>query len=141
MSQGEDGVRLLWRPLDLRAGLLTGVRAVTVPLVLSGGYSRVEGVKLSLCMPYDVKVSGGESYVKVHLLGSQNGVQWVGLRGVYRGLSGRWLNSGYRDVVLGISRSRGWRYYALAFEGLVPSGFEVGDVVIRYEEAFDNRLR
>ena len=141
LSQGAEGVSLLWRPLDLRAGLLTSVRAVTVPLALSGGYSRVEGVKLSLCMPFDVKVLGGESYVKVHLLGSQDGVRWVGLRGVYRGLGGRWLNEGYRDVVLGMSRSRGWRYYALAFEGLVPSGFEVGEVVIRYEEAFDNRLR
>ena len=141
VSQGEEGVSLLWRPLDLRAGLLTSVRAVTVPLALSGGYSRVEGVKLSLCMPSDKKVLGGESYVKVHLLGSQDGVRWVGLRGVYRGLGGRLHNEGYRDVVLGMSRSRGWRYYALAFEGAVPSGFEVGDVVIRYEEAFDNRLR
>ena len=145
VSQGEDGVRLLWRPLDLGAGLLTSVRAVTVPLVLGGGYSRVEGVKLSLCMPSALQREGAESYVQVHLLGSQDGVRWVGLRGVRRGLScrvgdSRW-NEGYRDVVLGMSRSRGWRYYALAFEGLVPSGFEVGDVVIRYEEAFDNRLR
>lgn len=101
----------------------------------------MEGVKLSLCMPSAVQRGGVESYVKVHLLGSQDGVQWVGLRGVRRGLSGRWQNGGYRDVVLGMSRSRGWRYYALAFEGLVPSGFEVGEVVIRYEEAFDNRLR
>lgn len=136
-----SGGSLLWRPLDLGAGLLTSVRAVTVPLVLGDGYSRVEGVKLSLCMPYDVKFFGGESYVQVHLLGSQDGVRWVGLRGVRRGLSGRGVNGGYRDVVLGMSRSRGWRYYALAFEGVVPSGFEVGDVVIRYEEAFDNRLR
>lgn len=145
VSQGEDGVRLLWRPLDLGAGLLTSVRAVTVPLVLGGGYSRVEGVKLSLCMPSALQREGAESYVQVHLLGSQDGVRWVGLRGVRRGLSGRVGNSrwneGYRDVVLGMSRSRGWRYYALAFEGVVPSGFEVGDVVIRYEEAFDNRLR
>lgn len=141
VSQGEDGVRLLWRPLDLMGGLLTSVRAVTVPLALSGGYSRVEGVKLSLCMPSAIQRGGVESYVQVHLLGSQDGVQWVGLRGVRRGLSGRVVNGGYRDVVLGMSRSRGWRYYALAFEGLVPSGFEVGDVVIRYEEAFDNRLR
>lgn len=145
VSQGEDGVRLLWRPLDLGAGLLTSVRAVTVPLVLGGGYSRVEGVKLSLCMPSALQREGAESYVQVHLLGSQDGVRWVGLRGVRRGLScrvgnSRW-NEGYRDVVLGMSRSRGWRYYALAFEGVVPSGFEVGDVVIRYEEAFDNRLR
>ena len=145
VSQGEDGVRLLWRPLDLGAGLLTSVRAVTVPMVLGGGYSRVEGVKLSLCMPSALQREGAESYVQVHLLGSQDGVRWVGLRGVRRGLScrvgdSRW-NEGYRDVVLGMSRSRGWRYYALAFEGLVPSGFEVGDVVIRYEEAFDNRLR
>ena len=139
-SQGSDGVSLLWRPMDLGAGLLTGVRAVTKPLVLGGGYSRVEGVKLSLCMPLARRREGEESYVTVHLLGSQDGVQWVGLRGVRRGLGG-WLNEGYRDVVLGMSRSRGWRYYALAFEGLVPSGFEVGDVVIRYEEAFDNRLR
>lgn len=100
----------------------------------------MEGVKLSLCMPLARRIEGEESYVTVHLLGSQDGVQWVGLRGVRRGLGG-WLNEGYRDVVLGMSRSRGWRYYALAFEGLVPSGFEVGDVVIRYEEAFDNRLR
>lgn len=145
VSQGEDVVRLLWRPLDLGAGLLTSVRAVTVPLVLGGGYSRVEGVKLSLCMPSALQREGAESYVQVHLLGSQDGVRWVGLRGVRRGLSGRVGNSrwneGYRDVVLGMSRSRGWRYYALAFEGVVPSGFEVGDVVIRYEEAFDNRLR
>lgn len=145
VSQGDDGVRFLWRPLDLGAGLLTSVRAVTVPLVLGGGYSRVEGVKLSLCMPSALQREGAESYVQVHLLGSQDGVRWVGLRGVRRGLSGRVGNSrwneGYRDVVLGMSRSRGWRYYALAFEGLVPSGFEVGDVVIRYEEAFDNRLR
>lgn len=139
LSQGAEGVSLLWRPLDLRAGLLTSVRAVTVPLVLGGGYSRVEGVKLSLCMPFDIQ-RGGESYVKVHLLGSQDGVRWVGLRGVRRGLGG-WLNEGYRDVVLGMSRSRGWRYYALAFEGVVPSGFEVGEIVIRYAEAFDNRLR
>ena len=135
-----DNGGLFWRPLDLRGGLLTSVRAVTVPLVLGGGYSRVEGVKLSLCMPFDIQEGGVESYVKVHLLGSQDGVRWVGLRGVRRGLGG-WLNEGYRDVVLGMSRSRGWRYYALAFEGLVPSGFEVGEVVIRYEEAFDNRLR
>lgn len=141
VSKGEDGVSLLWRPMDLMGGLLTKVQAVTVPLVLSGGYSRVEGVKLSLCMPFDVKVLGGESHVNVHLLGSQDGVRWVGLRGVHRRLSGRLQNEGYRDVVLGMSRSRGWRYYALAFEGLVPSGFEVGEVVIRYEEAFDNRLR
>lgn len=141
VSQGEEGVRLLWRPLDLRGGLLTSVRAVTVPLVLSGGYSRVEGVKLSLCMPFDIQRGGVESYVQVHLLGSQDGVRWVGLRGVRRGLSGLWQNGGYRDVVLGMLRSRGWRYYALAFEGLVPSGFEVWEVVIRYEEAFDNRLR
>lgn len=146
VSQGEDVVRLLWRPLDLGAGLLTSVRAVTVPLVLGGGYSRVEGVKLSLCMPSALQREGAESYVQVHLLGSQDGVRWVGLRGVRRGLScrvgnRRWENEGYRDVVLGMSRSRGWRYYALAFEGVVPSGFEVGDVVIRYEEAFDNRLR
>lgn len=140
VSQGEEGVSLLWRPLDLGAGLLTMVRAVTEPLVLGGGYSRVEGVKLSLCMPLARRREGEESYVTAHLLGSQDGVQWVGLRGVRRGLGG-WLNEGYRDVVLGMSRSRGWRYYALAFEGLVPSGFEVGDVVIRYEEAFDNRLR
>lgn len=140
VSQGAEGVSLLWRPLDLRAGLLTSVRAVTVPLVLGGGYSRVEGVKLSLCMPFDIQRGGVESYVQVHLLGSQDGVRWVGLRGVRRGLGG-WLNEGYRDVVLGMSRSRGWRYYALAFEGFVPSGFEVGEVVIRYEEAFDNRLR
>ena len=140
VSQEAEGVSLLWRPLDLRGGLLTGVRAVTVPLVLGGGYSRVEGVKLSLCMPFDIQLGGVESYVQVHLLGSQDGVRWVGLRGVRRGLGG-WLNEGYRDVVLGMSRSRGWRYYALAFEGLVPSGFEVGEVVIRYEEAFDNRLR
>lgn len=141
VSRGEDGVSLLWRPMDLRGWLLTSVRAVTVPLVLGGGYSRVEGVKLSLCMPSALQYGGVESYVKVHLLGSQDGVQWVGLRGVRRGLSDRGSNGGYRDVVLGMSRSRGWRYYALAFEGLVPSGFEVGDVVIRYEEAFDNRLR
>lgn len=140
VSQGAEGVSLLWRPLDLRAGLLTSVRAVTVPLVLGGGYSRVEGVKLSLCMPFDIQRGGVESYVQVHVLGSQDGVRWFGLRGVRRGLGG-WLNEGYRDVVLGMSRSRGWRYYALAFEGLVPSGFEVGEVVIRYEEAFDNRLR
>ncbi|WP_293964682.1 hypothetical protein [uncultured Porphyromonas sp.] len=141
VSRGEEGVSLLWRPMDLRAGLLTSVRAVTVPLVLGGGYSRVEGVKLSLCMPSAIQGGGVESYVQVHLLGSQDGVRWVGLRGVRRGLSDRGANGGYRDVVLGMSRSRGWRYYALAFEGLVPSGFEVGDVVIRYEEAFDNRLR
>lgn len=141
VSQGAEGVSLLWRPLDLRAGLLTSVRAVTVPLVLGGGYSRVEGVKLSLCMPFDIQRGGVESYVQVHVLGSQDGVRWVGLRGVRRGLSGRGVNGGYRDVVLGMSRSRGWRYYALAFEGVVPSGFEVGEVVIRYEEAFDNRLR
>lgn len=141
VSRGEDGVSLLWRPLELRGGLLTSVRAVTAPLVLGGGYSRVEGVKLSLCVPFDIQRGGVESYVTVHLLGSQDGVRWFGLRGVRRGLSNRWLNEGYRDVVLGMSRSRGWRYYALAFEGLVPSGFEVGDVVIRYEEAFDNRLR
>lgn len=141
VSRGEDGVSLLWRPMDLRGWLLTSVRAVTVPLVFGGGYSRVEGVKLSLCMPLAIQRGGVESYVQVHLLGSQDGVRWVGLRGVRRGLSGRWLNTGYRDVVLGMSRSRGWRYYALAFEGLVPSGFEVGEVVIRYEEAFDNRLR
>ena len=140
VSQEGDGVSLLWRPMDLQDGLLTMVRAVTEPLVLGGGYSRVEGVKLSLCMPLARRIEGEESYVTVHLLGSQDGVQWVGLRGVRRGLGG-WLNEGYRDVVLGMSRSRGWRYYALAFEGLVPSGFEVGDVVIRYEEAFDNRLR
>lgn len=140
VSQGEEGVSLLWRPMDLQDGLLTMVRAVTEPLVLGGGYSRVEGVKLSLCMPLARRREGEESYVTAHLLGSQDGVQWVGLRGVRRGLGG-WLNEGYRDVVLGMSRSRGWRYYALAFEGLVPSGFEVGDVVIRYEEAFDNRLR
>lgn len=140
VSQGEEGVSLLWRPLDLGAGLLTMVRAVTEPLVLGGGYSRVEGVKLSLCMPLARRREGEESYVTAHLLGSQDGVQWVGLRGVRRGLDG-WLSEGYRDVVLGMSRSRGWRYYALAFDGLVPSGFEVGDVVIRYEEAFDNRLR
>ena len=140
VSQGVEGVSLLWRPLDLRGGLLTSVRAVTVPLVLGGGYSRVEGVKLSLYMPFDIQRGGVESYVQVHLLGSQDGVRWVGLRGVRRGLGG-WLNEGYRDVVLGMSRSRGWRYYALAFEGFVPSGFEVGEVVIRYEEAFDNRLR
>lgn len=141
VSRGEDGVSLLWRPMDLRGWLLTSVRAVTVPLVFGGGYSRVEGVKLSLCMPLAIQRGGVESYVQVHLLGSQDGVRWVGLRGVRRGLSGRWLNTGYRDVVLGMSRSRGWRYYALAVEGLVPSGFEVGEVVIRYEEAFDNRLR
>ncbi len=135
-----DNGGLFWRPLDLRGGLLTSVRAVTVPLVLGGGYSRVEGVKLSLYMPFDIQRGGVESYVQVHLLGSQDGVRWVGLRGERRGLGG-WLNEGYRDVVLGMSRSRGWRYYALAFEGLVPSGFEVGEVVIRYEEAFDNRLR
>ncbi|WP_300970081.1 hypothetical protein [Porphyromonas vaginalis] len=140
VSQGSEGVRLSWRPLELMGGLLTMVRAVTAPLVLGGGYSRVEGVKLSLCMPLARQIEGEESYVTVHLLGSQDGVQWVGLRGVRRGLGG-WLSEGYRDVVLGMSRSRGWRYYALAFEGLVPSGFEVGDVVIRYEEAFDNRLR
>lgn len=140
VSQGVEGVSLLWRPLDLRAGLLTRVCAVTVPLVLGGGYSRVEGVKLSLCMPFDIQRGGVESYVQVHVLGSQDGVRWFGLRGVRRGLGG-WLNEGYRDVVLGMSRSRGWRYYALAFEGFVPSGFEVGEVVIRYEEAFDNRLR
>ncbi len=140
VSQEGDGVSLLWRPMDLQDGLLTMVRAVTEPLVLGGGYSRVEGVKLSLCMPLARQIEGEESYVTVHLLGSQDGVQWVGLRGVRRGLGG-WLNEGYRDVVLGLSRSRGWRYYALAFDGLVPSGFEVGDVVIRYEEAFDNRLR
>ena len=146
MSWGKEGVSLLWRPLDLGDGLLTSVRAVTGPLVLGGGYSRVEGVKLSLCMPFDIQPGGVDSYVQVHLLGSQDGVRWVGLRGVrreLRGLSrlGFLLNEGYRDVVLGMSRSRGWRYYALAFEGLVPSGFEVGEVVIRYEEAFDNRLR
>ena len=140
VSQEGDGVSLLWRPMDLQDGLLTMVRAVTEPLVLGGGYSRVEGVKLSLCMPLARQIEGEESYVTVHLLGSQDGVQWVGLRGVRRGLGG-WLNEGYRDMVLGLSRSRGWRYYALAFDGLVPSGFEVGDVVIRYEEAFDNRLR
>lgn len=140
VSQEGDGVSLLWRPMDLQDGLLTMVRAVTEPLVLGGGYSRVEGVKLSLCMPLARRIEGEESYVTVHLLGSQDGVQWVGLRGVRRGLDG-WLSEGYRDVVLGMSRSRGWRYYALAFDGLVPSGFEVGDVVIRYEEAFDNRLR
>lgn len=140
VSQEGDGVSLLWRPMDLQDGLLTMVRAVTEPLVLGGGYSRVEGVKLSLCMPLARQIEGEESYVTVHLLGSQDGVQWVGLRGMRRGLGG-WMNEGYRDVVLGMSRSRGWRYYALAFEGLVPSGFEVGDVVIRYEEAFDNRLR
>ena len=140
VSQGVEGVNLLWRPLGLVSGLLTRVCAVTVPLVLGGGYSRVEGVKLSLCMPY-ATLRGGESYVQVHLLGSQDGVRWVGLRGVHRGLGGLWLNEGYRDVVLSMSRSRGWRYYALAFEGFVPSGFEVGEVVIRYEEAFDNRLR
>lgn len=140
VSHGDEGVSLLWRPLDLRGWLLTSVQAVTVPLVLGGGYSRVEGVKLSLCMPSAIQRGGVESYVQVHLLGSQDGVRWVGLRGVRRGL-GSWLNEGYRDVVLGMSRSRGWRYYALAFEGVVPSGFEVGDVVIRYEEAFDNRLR
>ncbi len=140
VSQGEESVNLFWRPLGLVSGLLTRVCAVTVPLVLGGGYSRVEGVKLSLCMPY-ATLRGGESYVQVHLLGSQDGVRWVGLRGVHRGLGGLWLNEGYRDVVLSMSRSRGWRYYALAFEGFVPSGFEVGEVVIRYEEAFDNRLR
>ena len=140
VSQGVEGVNLLWRPLGLVSGLRTRVCAVTVPLVLGGGYSRVEGVKLSLCMPF-ATLRGGESYVQVHLLGSQDGVRWVGLRGVRRGLSGLWLNEGYRDVVLSMSRSRGWRYYALAFEGFVPSGFEVGEVVIRYEEAFDNRLR
>lgn len=140
VSQGVESVNLLWRPLGLVSGLLTRVCAVTVPLVLGGGYSRVEGVKLSLCMPY-ATLRGGESYVQVHLLGSQDGVRWVGLRGVHRGLGGLWLNEGYRDVVLSMSRSRGWRYYALAFEGVVPSGFEVGEVVIRYEEAFDNRLR
>ncbi len=141
VSQGVESVNLFWRPLGLVSGLLTRVCAVTVPLVLGGGYSRVEGVKLSLCMPFDIQQGGVESYVQVHLLGSQDGVRWVGLRGVHRGLGGLWLNEGYRDVVLSMSRSRGWRYYALAFEGFVPSGFEVGEVVIRYEEAFDNRLR